>query len=50
MLKQITIRNYALIDEMSVAFGPGLTVEMATVDAIFDPISAGVASVAAVLL
>ncbi len=26
MLKQITIRNYALIDEMSVVFGPGLNI------------------------
>jgi len=32
----------------AVAFGPGLTVEMATLDAIFAPVAAGVAAAAAV--
>jgi predicted naringenin-chalcone synthase len=32
----------------AVAFGPGLTVEMATLDAIFAPDAAGIAAAAAV--
>jgi predicted naringenin-chalcone synthase len=34
----------------AVAFGPGLTVEMATLDAIFAPEAAGVAACAAIPL
>jgi predicted naringenin-chalcone synthase len=32
----------------AVAFGPGLTVEMATLDAIFSPVAAGVAAFSAI--